>query len=149
MQTYVTKKETIKRKWYLIDADGCVLGRLSTFIADIVRGKKKAIFSPNVDCGDYVIVINAQKLILTGKKLQQKFSWHHSGYPGGLKRTRYDKLMAENPEKVLKRAVKGMLPNNKLRDKIIKKLKVYKGTDYSEQAQKPEALNPPKRVKIT
>lgn len=148
MQTYVTKKETIKRKWYLIDAQGCVLGRLATFLADILRGKKKPIFSPNVDCGDYVIVINADKVILTGKKLQEKVSWRHSGYPGGLKLTRYEELMAKNPEKVLKLAVKGMIPNNKLRDRIIKKLKVYKGTDYSQGAQKPEPLDPPKRAKI-
>ncbi len=148
MKTYVTKEENIKRKWYLIDAEGCILGRLSTFIANILRGKDKSIFSPNVDCGDYVIVINVDKIILTGKKLEQKFNWRYSGYPGGLKLTRYDKLMAENPEKLFRLAVKGMIPNNKLRDKIIKKLKIYKGNVHNQQAQNPEVLSPPKRVKI-
>ncbi|MFH1783927.1 MAG: 50S ribosomal protein L13 [bacterium] len=148
MQTYVTKKESIKRKWYLVDAKGCVLGRLATFLANVLRGKNKAIFSPSVDCGDYIVVINAEKVVLTGKKLKQKFNWRYSGYPGGLKLTRYDELMQKNPEKAVRLAVKGMLPNNRLRDKIIKKLKIYRGAEYKEQAQAPQPLNPPKNIKI-
>lgn len=149
MKTYVTKEKDIKRQWHLIDAEGCVLGRLASFIADVIRGKNKSIFSPDVDCGDYVVVINAQKVILTGKKLKQKVAWHHSGYPGGLKLMLYDKLMAEKPEQALRHAVKGMLPHNKLRDKMIKKLKIYQGTAHEQQAQNPQPLTLPKRIKIT
>lgn len=149
MKTHVTKEKDIKRQWHLIDAEGCVLGRLASFIADVIRGKNKSIFSPDVDCGDYVVVINAQKVILTGKKLKQKVAWHHSGYPGGLKLMLYDKLMADKPEQALKHAVSGMLPHNKLRDKMIKKLKIYRGTAHEQQAQNPQPLTLPKRIKIT
>ena len=149
MKTHVTKEKDIKRQWHLIDAEGCVLGRLASFIADVIRGKNKSIFSPDVDCGDYVVVINAQKVILTGKKLKQKVAWHHSGYSGGLKLMLYDKLMAEKPEQALRHAVSGMLPHNKLRDKMIKKLKIYKDTAHEQQSQNPQPLNLPKRIKIT
>jgi large subunit ribosomal protein L13 len=149
LKTYVTKQEDINRQWYLINAEGCVLGRLASLISDVLRGKNKPIFSPEVDCGDYVVVVNAEKIVLTGKKLKQKVAWTHSGYPGGLKLTLYDKLMAEKPEEALKRAVKGMLPHNKLRDRMLKKLKIYKGPAHEQEAQNPQPFNLPKRIKIT
>ena len=140
VKTFVPKKENIEKKWYLIDGSGLVLGRLATKVAELLRGKGKPIFSPHVDTGDYVIIINAEKILLTGEKLKQKFHFAHSSYPGGAKFTRYDKLMAENPEKAIRLAVKGMLPSNKLSNRLITKLKIYKGSEHPHGAQKPQIL---------
>lgn len=140
MKTFVPKKENIEKKWYLIDGSGLVLGRLASKVAELLRGKGKPIFSPHMDTGDYVIIINAEKILLTGEKLKQKSHFTHSTYPGGARFIRYDKLMAENPEKAIRLAVKGMLPANKLRDRLITKLKIYKGSEHPHIAQKPEIL---------
>ncbi len=134
------KSSEIDRKWYVVDASGMVLGRLASQVANILRGKNKPIYTPNVDTGDFVIVINADKAVLTGKKLDQKVYYHHSGYAGGLKETKYRKLMAEKPEFAVRRAVVGMLPKGPLGRKMAKKLKVYAGENYVEVAQKPEKL---------
>ena len=134
------KSGEIDRKWYVVDANGMVLGRLASQVANILRGKNKPIYTPNVDTGDFVIVINADKAVLTGKKLDQKVYYHHSGYAGGLKETKYRKLMAEKPEFAVRRAVVGMLPKGPLGRKMAKKLKVYAGENYVEVAQKPEKL---------
>ena len=140
MRTFVPKRENIEKKWYLIDASDLVLGRLATKVAELLRGKGKPIFSPHMDTGDYVIIINAGKVLLTGKKLQQKFHFTHSGYPGGAKFTRYDKLLAENPEKAIRLAVKGMLPPNKLADRLITKLKIYRTKEHPHGAQEPQII---------
>ncbi|MFA5523657.1 MAG: 50S ribosomal protein L13 [Tissierellales bacterium] len=138
MKSFVAKPNEIERKWYIIDADGKTLGRISTEIASILRGKHKPIFTPHVDTGDYVIVINAEKVVLTGKKLEQKAYRYHTGYPGGLKEVPYSKLIEKNPEKIISLAVKGMLPKNSLGRSMFKKLKVYKGSEHKHEAQKPE-----------
>lgn len=140
VKTFVPKKENIEKKWYLIDASGLVLGRLATKTAELLRGKGKPIFSPQMDTGDYVIIINAEKVLLTGKKLQQKFHFTHSGYSGGARLTRYDKLMTQNPEKAIRLAVKGMLPSNRLSDRLITKLKIYRGREHPHGAQKPQVI---------
>jgi large subunit ribosomal protein L13 len=140
MKTVHMRKEDVEKTWYLIDASGKVLGRLASEIAKILRGKNKAIFSPHVDTGDFVIVVNAEKVTLTGDKLQGKVYYHHSGYPGGLKAIAAEKLLAKKPEELLKRAVKGMLPKNKLGNKVFKKLKVYAGPKHPHEAQQPEQL---------
>lgn len=140
MKTYMPKAEEIQRKWYVIDADGKPLGRLASEVAKILRGKNKAIFTPNVDTGDHVIIINATKVVLTGKKLEQKYYRHHSLYPGGLKEVQYKKIMEERPEFAIMQAVKGMLPHNSLGRQMLKKLRVYKGAEHEQQAQKPETL---------
>ncbi len=127
MKTFVPKSADITRKWYLVDAEGLVLGRLASQVANILRGKNKPIYTPNVDTGDYVIIINADKVVLTGKKLDQKIFYHHSGYAGGLKETPYRKLMAEKPEVAVRHAVVGMLPKGPLGRKMAKKLKIYAG----------------------
>ncbi len=139
MKSFIAKPNEVERKWYVIDAEGKKLGRLASEVASILRGKRKPIFTPHVDTGDHVIIINAEKIELTGKKLQQKTYKYHTGYVGGLKEIPYKKLMAENPEKAVFLAVKGMLPKNSLGRNMIKKLKVYKGTEHNHQAQKPEA----------
>ena len=137
MKTFMQKKETVKRDWYIIDADGKNLGRVATKAAQILRGKHKATFTPHVDCGDYVIIINAAKVNLTGNKLNDKMYYNHSGYPGGL-RERNAKTMIENyPEEMMERAIKGMLPKNKLGRAMFKKLFVYAGSEHKQQAQKP------------
>ncbi len=142
MKTYMAAKESVERKWYVIDADGKTLGRLATQIASILRGKHKPIYTPHVDTGDYVIVVNAEKIHLTGKKLQDKKYYRHSGYPGGLKvRTAAELLSSGRPERVLKLAVWGMLPHNRLGRKMFKKLKVYAGDEHPHSAQKPEKLD--------
>ena len=146
MKTFVPKMENIERKWYLIDASGLVLGRLATRVAELLRGKGKPIFSPRIDTGDYVIIINAEKVLLTGKKLEQKFHFTYSGYPGGAKFTRYDKLMAENPERAIRLAVKGMLPSNKLRNRLVTKLKIYRGSAHPHGAQKPQVIRVERRT---
>lgn len=140
MSTYMAKKENVDRKWYIIDAAGVPLGKTAVKAADILRGKNKPEFTPNVDCGDFVIIINASKAVLTGKKLEQKYYYHHSGYIGGLKAVQYKKIMAEKPEFAFEKAVKGMLPHNSIGDKAITRLKVYAGEQHKQQAQKPETL---------
>ena len=140
MSTYMAKKENVDRKWYIIDAAGVPLGKTAVKAADILRGKNKPEFTPNVDCGDFVIIINASKAVLTGKKLEQKYYYRHSGYIGGLKAVQYKKIMAEKPEFAFEKAVKGMLPHNSIGDKAITRLKVYAGEQHKQQAQKPETL---------
>ncbi|MGM0410243.1 MAG: 50S ribosomal protein L13 [Bacillota bacterium] len=140
MSTYMAKPEEIDRDWYVVDASGKTLGRFASEVAQILRGKHKATFTPNVDTGDYVIVINAEKIELTGNKWQEKEYVHHSNYPGGLKTTTYEKLKDENPELIIENAVKGMLPHNKLGKKIFKKLKVYSGSEHPHEAQQPEKI---------
>lgn len=140
METFMQKKETITRKWYVIDAEGKSLGRVATKAAHVLRGKHKPTFTPHIDCGDYVIIINAEKVNLTGDKLNQKIYYNHSGYTGGL-RERTAKIMINNyPEEMVERAVKGMLPNGRLGRQMFKKLFVYKGTEHNHEAQKPEVL---------
>ena len=141
MSTYVATKDSIERKWLLIDAEGKTLGRLATEVAKLLRGKHKPTFTPFLDTGDYVIVINASKMVLTGNKLDQKKYRHHTGYPGGLKEVDYRTLMAKNPEKAVELAVKGMLPKNSLGRQMFRKLHVYAGADFEQTAQKPEAYN--------
>jgi large subunit ribosomal protein L13 len=138
VSTYMAKPADIERKWYVIDAADQPLGRLSSEIASILRGKHKATYTPHVDCGDFVIVINAQQVKLTGDKLNQKMYRYHTGYPGGLKEMTYKTLLAKKPEKAIESAVKGMLPHNRLGNKMFKKLKVYRGSEHPHQAQKPE-----------
>ena len=140
MKTVHMRKEDVEKQWYLIDASGKVLGRWASEIAKILRGKKKAIFSSHVDTGDFVIVVNAEKVRLTGDKLKGKLYYHHSGYPGGLKAVAAEKLLAKKPEELLRRAVKGMLPKNKLGSKVFKKLKVYAGPHHPHEAQQPQQL---------
>lgn len=140
MKSYMAKPNEIERKWYVIDANGLVLGRLASEVAKILRGKNKPIYTPHVDTGDHVIILNAEKVVLTGNKLDQKMYRKHSLYPGGLKETTYRKLMATKPELAVYDAVKGMLPHNSLGRQMLKKLRVYKGTEHEHQAQKPEAL---------
>ncbi|MGB9680004.1 MAG: 50S ribosomal protein L13 [Thermoanaerobacteraceae bacterium] len=141
MKTYMPKPNEIEKKWYIIDAEGKVLGRLASQVAKILTGKNKPTYSPSVDTGDYVIVINADKVVLTGNKLEDKYYKYHTGYPGGLKEIQYKKLLQNKPELVFYHAVKGMLPKNKLGRHMIKKLKVYKGSEHEHQAQKPEKLD--------
>ncbi|MDD2433335.1 MAG: 50S ribosomal protein L13 [Clostridia bacterium] len=138
MRTFMAKAQDVSRKWYIIDAADKTLGRLATEIAVILRGKHKPIYTPHVDVGDYVIVINAEKVKLTGKKLQDKMYYSHSRYPGGLKKMNYEALLQKKPELVIEKAVKGMLPHNRLGAKMYKKLKVYKGPEHPHQAQQPE-----------
>lgn len=140
MKTYMAKAETVQRKWYIVDAEGMVLGRLASQVAHILRGKHKPTFTPNTDTGDHVIIINADKVVLTGKKLDQKIYYHHSGYPGGLKKTPYRRLMQQKPEFAVKHAVVGMLPKGPLGRKMATKLRVYAGAEHEHQAQKPETL---------
>ena len=141
MKTFIPKTADIDRKWYVVDAEGMVLGRLASEVANILRGKNKPIYTPNVDTGDYVIIINADKIVLTGKKLDQKIYYHHSGYAGGMKETKYRKLITEKPEFAIRHAVVGMLPKGPLGRKMAKKLKVFAGAEHGMEAQKPEALN--------
>lgn len=140
MKTIMPKKAEVQKKWYLIDAEGLVLGRLASQVAMILRGKNKPTYLPNTDLGDYVIVINADKMVLTGKKLEQKLYRHHTGYAGNLKEMQYKDLMKNDSPKALKLAVKGMMPKNNLGREMIKKLHVYKDANYKEVAQKPEKL---------
>ena len=134
------KPHEVERKWYLVDATDKTLGRLSSKIASVLRGKHKPIFTPHVDCGDYVVVINAEKVKVTGKKLEDKEYKRHSGYPGGLKTVTLEKMLEEKPEDVMIHAVKGMLPKGKLGRQMLKKLRVYKGAEHDHSAQKPEKL---------
>ena len=141
MKTFMPKAADITRKWYVVDAEGLALGRVASQVANILRGKNKPIYTPNVDTGDYVIVLNASKIVLTGKKLDQKIYYKHSGYVGGLKETKYRKLMAEKPEEALRHAVVGMLPKGPLGRQMAKKLKIYAGAEHEHAAQKPEVLS--------
>ncbi len=138
--TYSAKRSDNADKWYIVDAEGAVLGRLATFVASRLRGKHNPLFTPHVDIGDSVIVINADKIILTGKKLDKKIYYRHSGYIGGLKEITAKKLMEKRPEDLIRFAVKGMLPKNRLGRKLFKKLKVYTGDKHPHEAQKPEVL---------
>ena len=140
MKTFMPKAADITRKWYVVDAEGLALGRVASQVANILRGKNKPIYTPNVDTGDFVIVINASKVILTGKKLDQKIYYKHSGFVGGLKETKYRKLLAEKPEEALRHAVVGMLPKGPLGRQMAKKLKIYAGAEHEHAAQKPELL---------
>ena len=132
--------QTVERKWYVVDADGMTLGRLASQVAAILRGKNKPTYPPHCDTGDHVIVINAAKVVLTGKKLDQKVYYHHSGYVGGLKETKYSKLMAEKPEFAVKHAILGMMPKGPLGRQMARKLRVYAGAEHEHEAQKPEVL---------
>lgn len=140
MKSYMAKPEELKREWFVLDAAGLPLGRVASKVASILKGKNKPIYTPNVDTGDYVIVLNTDKIILTGNKEQQKYYTYHTGYIGGLKQIRYDKLMAEKSDFALTKAVKGMLPKNSLGRSMIKKLFVYKGTEHKQQAQQPKTI---------
>ena len=140
MKSFMASPATIERKWYVVDATGYTLGRLSSEIAKILRGKNKAVFTPHIDTGDYVIVVNAEKIKVTGKKLVQKIYYHHSDYVGGMKETTLKEMMAKKPEKVIELAVKGMLPKGPLGRSMIKKLHVYAGPEHAQQAQKPVEL---------
>ena len=140
MKTYMANPDKIERKWYVVDAEGCTLGRLASEVASVLRGKNKPVFTPHVDTGDYVIVINAEKIKVTGKKLDQKIYYSHSDYVGGMKETTLREMMNKKPEKVIELAVKGMLPKGPLGRQMIKKLHVYAGPEHNHAAQKPEVL---------
>ena len=140
MKTYMANPDKIERKWYVVDAEGCTLGRLASEVASVLRGKNKPVFTPHVDTGDYVIVINAEKIKVTGKKLDQKIYYSHSDYVGGMKEATLREKMAKKPEDVITLAVKGMLPKGPLGRAMIKKLHVYAGPDHEQAAQKPEVL---------
>ncbi len=140
MKTYMAKAESVERKWYVVDAAGVPLGRLASRVASVLRGKNKPTYTPNVDTGDFVIIVNTDKAVLTGKKLENKFYRYHTGYIGGLKEISYKKMMAEKSDLAVYEAVKGMLPKNSLGRQMLKKLKVYKGAEHNHAAQKPEEL---------
>lgn len=137
MNTFMQKKETVERKWYVIDAEGVTLGRLATKVATVLKGKHKATFTPHIDCGDYVIVINAEKIKLTGNKLMDKKYYNHSGYPGGLRERNAKTIIEKYPVEMIERAVRGMLPKGRLGRAMGKKLFVYAGSEHQQQAQKP------------
>ena len=141
MKTIIAKTEEVTRDWYLVDAENQVLGRIATTIANVLRGKNKPTFTPSVDTGDFVIVVNAAKIALTGNKLADKTYYSHSGYPGGIKAITAGKLLEKKPEDLIKHAVKGMLPKNKLARHMLNKLKIYSGSEHPHKAQQPKALN--------
>lgn len=140
MNTFMANPDKLDRKWYVVDATGCTLGRLSSEVASVLRGKNKTCFTPHVDCGDYVIVVNADKIKVSGKKLDQKIYYHHSDYVGGMKETTLKELLAKKPERVIEFAVKGMLPKGPLGRKMYTKLHVYAGPEHNHPAQKPEVM---------
>ena len=140
MQTYMANPDKIERKWYVVDADGCTLGRLASGVASVLRGKNKPQFTPHVDTGDYVIIVNAYKIKVTGKKLEQKIYYNHSDYVGGMRETTLKEMLAKKPERVIELAVKGMLPKGPLGRSMYTKLFVYAGPEHKHEAQKPEAL---------
>lgn len=140
MKTFMQKKETVERNWYVVDATGKTLGRLATQVATVLRGKNKPTYTPHVDCGDYVIVVNADKVVLTGNKLEDKKYYNHSGYPGGLRERTAKEMIEKYPEEMVERAIKGMLPHGRLGRAMGKKLFVYCGSDHKHEAQKPVAL---------
>lgn len=141
MVTYSAKKEDVQRDWFLVDAEGQVLGRLATEIASRLRGKHKPTYTPHVDTGDFIIVVNASKVVLTGNKLKDKIYYHHTGYPGGIKSVAAGKLLQEKPEEVLRKAVRGMLPKNTLGRAMLKKLKIYAGQEHVHEAQCPKVIS--------
>jgi len=141
MKTFVAKPETVKRDWYVVDAEGKTLGRIATEIARRLRGKHKAEYTPHVDTGDYIIVINAEKVTVTGNKAQNKMYYAHTGFPGGLKSTNFEKLQAKKPEMIIEKAVKGMLPRGPLGREMFRKLKVYAGNEHNHAAQQPQVLD--------
>lgn len=141
MKTFMANANNVERKWYVIDAEGKVFGRLASQVAHILKGKHKPTYTPHVDTGDFVIVTNIDKIVLTGNKLDKKIYYHHTGYPGGMKQVKYRELLEKKPEFAFEKAVKGMLPKNTLGRKMIKKLKVYSGPEHKNQAQKPEKLD--------
>ena len=140
MSTYMANAQTVERKWYILDAAGKPMGKTAALAADILRGKLKPTYTPHVDCGDYVIIVNAEKAVLTGKKLDQKVYYHHSGYPGGLHETIYRHLMQDKPEFAVKKAIVGMLPKGPLGRQMAKKLRVYAGSEHEYESRKPEKL---------
>ena len=140
MKSYMAKAETMERKWYIVDAEGMVLGRLASQVAAILRGKHKPIYTPHVDCGDHVIIINADKVVLTGKKLDEKLYRHHSSYPGGLKEVKYRDLMAKKPEFAVYEAIRCMMPKGPLGRQMLTKVRIYRGSEHKQAAQKPEVL---------
>jgi large subunit ribosomal protein L13 len=140
MKTYQAKKEEVQRGWIVVDAEGKVLGRLATQVAKVLRGKHKPTFSPHVDTGDFVVVVNARKVMLTGRKLKDKKYYHHTGYPGGIREARAEKVLAHKPAEMIRTAVKGMLPKTSLGRQMIRKLKVYAGSTHPHEAQKPVSL---------
>ena len=141
MSSYIAKPSEIERKWYVIDAEGKTLGRICTEAAMILRGKKKPTYTPFLDCGDYVIIVNAEKVQVTGKKFKEKIYKHHTGYPGGLRELTFEQMMEKHPTEAVRHAVKGMMPNGKLGRQMYKKLKVYAGPEHNHAAQKPEVLD--------
>lgn len=141
MKSFMASPSTVERKWYVVDAEGKTLGRLASEVANVLRGKKKPIYTPHFDTGDYVIVVNVEKIKTTGKKLDQKIYYHHSDYVGGMRETTLKEMMQKKPEYVFKHAVKGMLPKGPLGRQMIKKLHVYVGPDHKHEAQKPEILD--------
>ncbi len=140
MKTYSAKPKEIEQRWYLVDAEGQTLGRLATRIADTIRGKRKAVYTPHIDTGDFVVVINAEKIAVTGKKREEKIYYRHSGYPGGLRERTFAEEIERRPTEVLRKAVKGMLPRNRLARRQLTKLKVYAGPDHPHEAQNPSPL---------
>ena len=140
MRTYVAKAGEIEKQWYVVDASGKTLGKLASAVADTLRGKRKPIYTPNVDTGDFVVVINADKIVVTGDKRRQKMYYRHSGYPGGVKSESLAELQARRPAEVVRRAVKGMMPRNRLGRAQLRKLKIYAGADHPHKAQRPESL---------
>jgi len=141
MKTYQAKKEGLDHKWYVVNAEGKVLGRLSTELVKILKGKNKPTYTPHLDTGDFVIVVNAGKVALTGKKMKDKIYYHHTGYPGGIKEMNAEKLLAKKPTEMIRMAVKGMLPKNSLGRQMLRKLKIYAGPNHPHEAQKPVAIN--------
>lgn len=141
MSTYMAKPSEIKRNWFVIDASGKSLGRVAAVAANILRGKNKPIFTPHVDCGDHVVIINAEKIKLTGKKLEKKYYRYHTGWVGGLKEIQYKTLMEKTPEKALMLAIKGMIPDNTIGRKALTRVRIYRDAAHEHQAQKPESLN--------
>jgi large subunit ribosomal protein L13 len=141
MKTFVAKPESVKRDWYVVDAEGKTLGRIATEIASRLRGKHKAEYTPHVDTGDYIIVVNAEKVVVTGNKTTDKVYYAHSGFPGGLKSITFDKLQAKKPEMIIEKAVKGMLPRGPLGREMYRKLKVYAGSEHGHAAQQPQVLD--------
>ena len=142
MKTFTSKPTEVESKWYVVDASGCVLGRLASFVATRLRGKHKPVYTPHVDTGDHIIVINADKIALTGRKWDEKLYYRHSGYVGGLKSITAKQLLEKRPEDLVMHAVRGMLPKNRLGRKMFKKLKVYAGSEHPHVAQEPETLQP-------
>ncbi|MDR3072710.1 MAG: 50S ribosomal protein L13 [Clostridiales Family XIII bacterium] len=138
MSSFIAKPHEVEKKWYIVNAEGQTLGRLASEVASILRGKKKPIYTPHVDTGDYVIVINAEKIEVTGKKRKEKIYKRHTGYPGGLREITFEKLQAKNPEEIIRHAVKGMMPKGRLGRQMFKKLKIYVGSEHVHEAQKPE-----------